>query len=44
MGGCYLLVSILSIVKGKLIAYDHAGEIYFVATHDTVYFEIKRHY
>ena len=30
--------------NGKLIAYAHAGEIYFVATHDTVYFEIKRHY
>ena len=29
---------------GKLIAYAHAGEIYFVATEDTVYFEIKRHF
>lgn len=29
---------------GKLIGYAHAGEIYFVATEDTVYFEIKRHF
>lgn len=29
---------------GKLIGYAHAGEIYFVVTPDTVYFEITRHY
>lgn len=29
---------------GKLIAYAHAGEIYFVATADKVYFEITRHF
>jgi hypothetical protein len=29
---------------GKKIAYAHAGEIYFVATADTVYFESKRHF
>lgn len=29
---------------GKLIGYAHAGEIYFVATENTVYFEIKRHF
>ena len=29
---------------GKLIGYAHAGEILFVVTPDTVYFEIKRHF
>jgi hypothetical protein len=29
---------------GKKIAYAHAGEIYFVATPDTVYFQSKRHF
>lgn len=29
---------------GKLIGYAHAGEIYFVVTPDTVYFETSRHY
>jgi hypothetical protein len=29
---------------GKLLGYAHAGEILFVATPDTIYFEIKRHY
>jgi hypothetical protein len=29
---------------GKKIAYAHAGEIYFVATPDTVYFQQKRHF
>lgn len=29
---------------GKTCAYAHAGEIFFVATKDKVYFETKRHY
>ncbi len=29
---------------GKLIGYAHAGEIYFVVTPDTIYFEVKRHF
>jgi uncharacterized LabA/DUF88 family protein len=29
---------------GKKIAYAHAGEIYFVVTPDTVYFQQKRHF
>lgn len=29
---------------GKLVGYAHAGEIYFVVTPDTIYFEIKRHF
>lgn len=29
---------------GKLIGYAHAGEILFVVTPDTVYFETKRHF
>lgn len=29
---------------GKLIGYAHAGEIFFVVTPDTVYFEINRHF
>lgn len=29
---------------GKEIAYAHAGEIYFVVTQDSIYFETKRHF
>lgn len=29
---------------GKLIGYAHAGEIFFVVTPDTIFFEIKRHF
>jgi len=29
---------------GKEIGYAHVGEIYFVVTEDTVYFEVTRHY
>lgn len=29
---------------GKLVGYAHAGEIFFVVTPDTVYFEITRHF
>lgn len=29
---------------GKLLGYAHAGEIFFVATPDKVFFEIKRHF
>jgi len=29
---------------GKKCSYSHIGEIFFVVTNDTVYFEIKRHY
>lgn len=29
---------------GKLLGYAHAGEIFFVSTPDTIYFEIKRHF
>ena len=29
---------------GKLLGYAHAGEIYFVVTPDTVYFDVSRHF
>jgi hypothetical protein len=29
---------------GKVCSYSHAGEVFMIATPDTVYFEIKRHF